>query len=76
MTLPALAHLQGTTSEAVVVALLAARARALRGRPPGDALRLVVYSSDQVGRGQGFGVCWGQGTATAPKPLPHAPSER
>ncbi len=39
---------QGTSSEAVLVALLAARARSLRGRPPEDALRLVAYSSDQV----------------------------
>jgi hypothetical protein len=32
----------------VLVALLAARAKALRGRPAGDRLRLVAYSSDQA----------------------------
>lgn len=42
--------IQGTSSEAVLVALLAARARALKGRPPADALRLVAYASDQVNR--------------------------
>jgi len=40
--------IQGTTSEAVLVAMLAARARAMRGRPPEDALRLVCYGSDQA----------------------------
>ncbi|GLC76482.1 hypothetical protein PLESTF_001786000 [Pleodorina starrii] len=40
--------IQGTTSEAVVVALLAARARALRGRDPADKLKLVAYASDQA----------------------------
>ncbi|KXZ45278.1 hypothetical protein GPECTOR_56g374 [Gonium pectorale] len=40
--------IQGTTSEAVLVALLAARARALRGRVQADKLRLVAYSSDQA----------------------------
>ncbi|KAG2449038.1 hypothetical protein HYH02_005790 [Chlamydomonas schloesseri] len=40
--------IQGTTSEAVVVALLAARARALAGRPVADRLKLVAYSSDQA----------------------------
>jgi hypothetical protein len=40
--------IQGTSSEAVLVAMLAARARALRGRPPGDAARLVAYGSDQT----------------------------
>lgn len=36
-------------SDASLVAMLAAKARALEGRPPGDALRLVAYCSDQVG---------------------------
>ena len=40
--------IQGTASEATVVALLAARTRALKGRPAQDACRLVVYTSDQV----------------------------
>lgn len=40
--------IQGTSSEAVLVALLAARARTMRGRPPEDALRLVAYASDQT----------------------------
>jgi glutamate/tyrosine decarboxylase-like PLP-dependent enzyme len=40
--------IQGTSSEAVVVALLAARARSLRGRPAADALRLVAYGSTQT----------------------------
>ncbi|GIM15937.1 hypothetical protein Vretimale_18591 [Volvox reticuliferus] len=40
--------IQGTASEAAVVALLAARARALRGKPPGDKLKLVAYASDQA----------------------------
>ncbi|KAG2493805.1 hypothetical protein HYH03_008024 [Edaphochlamys debaryana] len=40
--------IQGTASEAVVVAWLAARARAMRGRPPGDRLKLVAYGSDQA----------------------------
>jgi hypothetical protein len=40
--------IQGTSSEAVVVALLAARARALRGRPAADTLRLVAYGSSQT----------------------------
>ena len=38
----------GTASEAVVVALLAARSRSLEGRPPADMAKLVVYTSDQV----------------------------
>lgn len=42
-------HAQGTASEALLVALLAARAKALKGRPPEDAVKLVAYSSDQVG---------------------------
>ena len=40
--------IQGTSSEAVLVALLAARARAMRGRDAGDARRLVAYCSDQT----------------------------
>lgn len=32
----------------MLVALLAAKARALRGRPAEDAVRLVAYGSDQV----------------------------
>ncbi len=41
--------IQGTSSEAVLVALLAAKARAMEGRPAEDATKLVAYSSDQVG---------------------------
>lgn len=40
--------IQGTSSEAVLVAMLSARARAMRGRPPADAARLVAYGSDQT----------------------------
>jgi glutamate/tyrosine decarboxylase-like PLP-dependent enzyme len=40
--------IQGTSSEAVLVAMLAARARAMQGRPPEDALKLVCYGSDQA----------------------------
>jgi hypothetical protein len=40
--------MQGTSSEAVLVAMLAARAKTLRNRPAEDTLKLVVYSSDQV----------------------------
>ena len=40
--------IQGTASEAAVVALLAARTACLKGRPAEDATKLVVYSSDQV----------------------------
>jgi glutamate/tyrosine decarboxylase-like PLP-dependent enzyme len=40
--------IQGTTSEAVLVAVLAARARVMRDRPPEDALRLVAYGTDQA----------------------------
>ena len=39
---------QGTASEAGVVALLAGRSRALAGRPAEDHQRLVAYTSDQV----------------------------
>ncbi len=41
--------LQGSGSESVLVALLAAKARALHGRPAEDAVRLVAYATDQVG---------------------------
>jgi hypothetical protein len=40
--------IQGSGSEAVLVTLLAAKARALHGRPAEDAVRLVVYATDQV----------------------------
>ncbi|KAL6764535.1 aromatic-aminoacid decarboxylase [Haematococcus lacustris] len=40
--------IQGTSSEAVLVALLAARCRCLKGRPPQDVASLVVYTSDQA----------------------------
>ncbi len=40
--------IQGTASEAAVVALLAARSRALAGRPHEDHVRLVAYTSDQA----------------------------
>ena len=40
--------IQGTASEACLVALLAARSRIMVGRPPGDASHLVAYTSDQV----------------------------
>lgn len=40
--------IQGTASEATLVALLAARSVAQRGRDADDALRLVAYSSDQA----------------------------
>lgn len=43
--------IQGTASEATLVALLAARSVAQRGRDADDALRLVAYSSDQVHSG-------------------------
>lgn len=38
----------GTASEAAVVALLAARAQTMKGRPLEDMPKLVVYTSDQV----------------------------
>lgn len=41
---------QGSAGEALLVVLLAARARALKGRQPEDANRLVAYASDQVMR--------------------------
>ncbi|CAL8468823.1 g8364 [Coccomyxa elongata] len=40
--------IQGSASESTLVSLLAARARALAGRPMDDAGRLVAYSSDQA----------------------------
>jgi hypothetical protein len=40
--------IQGTSSEAVLVAMLAARARALAGKPPEAALKLVAYGTNQV----------------------------
>ena len=40
--------IQTTASEAAIVALLAARARIMAGRPLADASRLVAYTSDQV----------------------------
>jgi hypothetical protein len=40
--------IQGTSSEAVLVAMLAARARALSGQPPEAALKLVAYGTNQV----------------------------
>lgn len=42
--------IQGTSSEAVLVALLAARARSLRGAESSTALRLCAYASDQARR--------------------------
>lgn len=41
--------IQGTSSEAVLVAMLAARARALADRPPESVLKLVAYGTEQVG---------------------------
>ncbi|KAF6264901.1 aromatic-aminoacid decarboxylase [Scenedesmus sp. NREL 46B-D3] len=40
--------IQGTSSEAVLIAMLAARARALQGQPAEAALRLAAYGSDQA----------------------------
>lgn len=40
--------IQSTASEATLVALLAAKARAMQDRPPADVLRLVAYCSDQA----------------------------
>eukprot|EP00955_Chlamydomonas_euryale_P028589 301291-Chlamydomonas_euryale.AAC.1 len=42
--------IQGTSSEAVIVSLLAARARTMEGRPAEDKLKLVAYASDQAHR--------------------------
>ena len=43
-----LVELQGTASETVLVALLAAQARVMAERPAEDRQRLVCYSSNQV----------------------------
>lgn len=40
--------LQGSSSEAVLVAMLAARARALAGQAPETAVKLVAYGTEQV----------------------------
>jgi len=40
--------MQGTTSEAVLVAMLAAKGRVLKGQPPEATLKLVAYASDQT----------------------------
>jgi Pyridoxal-dependent decarboxylase conserved domain len=40
--------IQGTASEACLVAMLAARTRALRGRKHEDVARLVAYTTDQA----------------------------
>eukprot|EP00878_Enallax_costatus_P025982 GHUV01027848.1.p1 GENE.GHUV01027848.1~~GHUV01027848.1.p1 ORF type:complete len:388 (+),score=81.82 GHUV01027848.1:52-1215(+) len=40
--------IQSTSSEAVLVAMLAARARAMEGQPAEAALKLVAYGSDQA----------------------------
>lgn len=40
--------IQGTASEAVLVCMLAARARTMQGRPTEDMAKLVAYTSDQV----------------------------
>ena len=40
--------IQGTASEATLVCMLAARARAMQGRPASDMGKLVAYTSDQV----------------------------
>jgi hypothetical protein len=58
--------IQGTSSEGVLVAMLAARARAMRGRPPEDAVRLVAYGSDQARAG--FEGCTAAGGGRAPRP--------
>lgn len=50
--------IQPSASEATLIALLSARARALKGRPPEDALRLVAYCR----RGGGGGGAWGRST--------------
>jgi hypothetical protein len=61
--------IQGTASEAGVVALLAGRSRALAGRPPEDHQRLVAYTSDQVCRWGGQArvtVASGSGSVSEP----------
>ena len=40
--------IQSTASEATLVALLAAKARAVQGRPAEDAHKVVAYCSDQA----------------------------
>ncbi|KAL3137675.1 hypothetical protein ABBQ38_004950 [Trebouxia sp. C0009 RCD-2024] len=40
--------IQGTASEATLVCMLAARARAMQGRPSSDMAKLVAYTSDQA----------------------------
>ena len=40
--------IQGTASEAALLCMLAARARAMEGRPTEDMAKLVAYTSDQV----------------------------
>ena len=40
--------IQGTASEAALVCMLAARARAMHNRPTSDMAKLVAYTSDQV----------------------------
>lgn len=40
--------IQSTSSEAVLVAMLAARARAMKGQPHEETLKLVAYGSDQA----------------------------
>ena len=40
--------IQGTASEACLVAMLAARCRKMHNRPAEDMLKLVAYSSDQA----------------------------
>lgn len=40
--------IQGTASEACLVAMLAARCRKMQSRPSEDLLKLVAYSSDQA----------------------------
>mmetsp|Transcript_11451 Transcript_11451/g.20219 ORF Transcript_11451/g.20219 Transcript_11451/m.20219 type:complete len:510 (-) Transcript_11451:379-1908(-) len=40
--------IQSTTSDAVLVALVAARSKALQGRPMEDVVKLVAYCSDQA----------------------------
>jgi aromatic-L-amino-acid decarboxylase len=40
--------IQSTTSDAVLVSMLAAQSRAMEGRPPSDRLKLVAYASDQT----------------------------
>lgn len=40
--------IQGSASEATLVCMLAARARAMTGRPVNDMAKVVAYTSDQV----------------------------